>query len=152
MVTIESTIEFIRQAHQGQFDKAGAPYYLHPVAVMRRLAESEDDTIKIAALLHDVLEDTPYTKSDLLNLGYSRASVEIVELLTSSKTQPDYANKIRSIIASGNRGAILVKYVDMSENSDPKRLALLPHEIQQRLKAKYAGPLALLQEALTKII
>jgi len=147
MPTIESTIEFIKKAHEGQVDKAGKPYYLHSIAVLKRLPPHADDTIKMAALLHDVLEDTTYTRNDLLGMGYSGTCIEIVELLTSSPNQ-NYLEKIQSIIASANYNAMLVKFADLLENTDPGRMALLPVAIQGRLKEKYRKPLCLLFNAL----
>ena len=49
-------------AHQGQTDQAGLPYIFHPF----HLAEQMEDEISVcAALLHDVVEDTPITLEEL---------------------------------------------------------------------------------------
>ena len=58
------------------------------------------------------------------------------------------AEKIAALIASGNWDAIEVKYADMSENSDPQRLAKLPPELQQHFEMKYANPKEALRRAL----
>lgn len=60
MPSIDETIAFIRSAHVGQTDKAGAPYWRHPVSVMERLGADATEDEKLVALLHDVVEDTPY--------------------------------------------------------------------------------------------
>ena len=60
----EKTIEFIRRAHAGQVDKGGQPYHLHPMAVAELLPPESDEDEYLAALLHDVLEDTDVTESD----------------------------------------------------------------------------------------
>lgn len=54
------------QMHEGQLRKSGEPYLIHPVAVSKILAElGMDEQTIVAGLLHDVVEDTPYTKEDL---------------------------------------------------------------------------------------
>ena len=57
------------KAHEGQFRASGEPYIMHPLAVAEILAHLQIDHITlIAALLHDVVEDTDYTKEDIENL------------------------------------------------------------------------------------
>lgn len=57
------------KAHEGQFRASGEPYIMHPLAVAEILAHLQIDHITlIAALLHDVVEDTEYTKADIEKL------------------------------------------------------------------------------------
>lgn len=57
------------KAHEGQFRASGEPYIMHPLAVAEILAHLQIDHITlIAALLHDVVEDTEYTKEDIEKL------------------------------------------------------------------------------------
>ena len=57
------------KAHEGQFRASGEPYIMHPLAVAEILAYLQIDHITlIAALLHDVVEDTEYTKEDIEKL------------------------------------------------------------------------------------
>ena len=52
--------------HQGQLRKSGDPYFIHPVGVADIIAQLRLDTASVcAALLHDVIEDTPATSEDL---------------------------------------------------------------------------------------
>ena len=150
MPTIEETIAFIEKAHAGQTDRAGEAYYRHPVAVMRRLPPEADDEVRLAALLHDIIEDTPYTREHLSALGYSRRTLDAVEWVTQ---KPDdvrpYPEKIAALIAGGNRDALQVKLADMSENADPQRLARLDPESRAHFTRKYTAPLEALRAALS---
>lgn len=68
------------EAHQGQFRRDGRPYICHPEAVASRVAG--DPVVEAIAWLHDVLEDTSVTATDLSSSGLPREVVECVELLT----------------------------------------------------------------------
>lgn len=85
-MNIEVALSVALQAHKGQLDKGGAPYILHPLAVLNRV-ESMDE--KIVAVLHDVIEDTPVTLEQLQELGFSAEIVEAVRLLTKNESD-DY--------------------------------------------------------------
>ncbi|MBR0374828.1 MAG: bifunctional (p)ppGpp synthetase/guanosine-3',5'-bis(diphosphate) 3'-pyrophosphohydrolase [Mogibacterium sp.] len=65
---IAKAFEVANDLHQGQFRKSGEPYVIHPVAVAKILANfgMDNETI-VAGLLHDVVEDTPYTRDQLVN-------------------------------------------------------------------------------------
>ncbi|WP_028116405.1 bifunctional GTP diphosphokinase/guanosine-3',5'-bis pyrophosphate 3'-pyrophosphohydrolase [Ferrimonas senticii] len=68
-----------RDAHDGQMRSSGDPYITHPVAVARILGEMRlDHETLMAALLHDVIEDTPTTKADLATL-FGDTVAELVE-------------------------------------------------------------------------
>lgn len=53
---LEKAIELATRFHRGQRDKKGEAYILHP---LRMMLQSEDPLVQQAAILHDVLEDTP---------------------------------------------------------------------------------------------
>lgn len=147
--SLEETIAFITAAHAGQTDKGGQAYHLHPIAVMNRLPEGADLDLKLAALLHDVLEDTAFDRQHLAAMGYSKRTLDAVEAVTQIDGDPrSYAEKIDAIIASGNRDAIQLKLADMSENMDPDRLAALPSDKRAYFLAKYSGPFEALRRAL----
>ncbi|HET7403708.1 MAG TPA: HD domain-containing protein, partial [Usitatibacter sp.] len=64
---IERAYQVARQAHSGQYRQSGEPYITHPLAVAKLLAEWHlDPQALMAALLHDVVEDTATTKSEIL--------------------------------------------------------------------------------------
>lgn len=121
-VDLERTVNFIKQAHAGQTDMAGRPYYLHPVAVMNSLG-NVPCAVKHAALLHDVIEDTQITLDDLRRLGYAGEVVGMVRLLTRDPDTQTYAQYIDAILVSGNLGAMQVKYADAAHNNSPERRA-----------------------------
>ena len=63
---LERAYDVAEQAHRGVFRKSGDPYITHPLAVATILADLGMDTVTlVAALLHDTVEDTPYTLADL---------------------------------------------------------------------------------------
>ena len=68
-------------AHQGQTDKSGVPYIFHPIHLAEQM--QEEDTA-VCALLHDVVEDTPYTLADLADMGFPR---EVTDALGCSRTR-----------------------------------------------------------------
>ena len=63
---VERAYEVARLAHVGQMRKSGEEYITHPVAVSQILAElGLNDVTIIASLLHDTIEDTPYSLTQL---------------------------------------------------------------------------------------
>lgn len=143
--TVEQTIEFIKMAHAHQVDLGGKPYWLHPVSVMNRLGPHATHHEKLAALLHDVLEDTPWTAARLSERGYPVVVVNAVQLLTRPKDKgsPTYMDYIWLLARSRNRIAIRVKIADNEDNSDPERVAQLPPE--QRSEHDYIRSLQILR-------
>lgn len=64
--SIFSAYEFAREAHKDDIRLSGEPYISHPVAATQRLLSLSPDISTIqACLLHDVIEDTPYTYEDI---------------------------------------------------------------------------------------
>lgn len=135
--------------HGGQTDKAGAPYVDHLIRVQRHLLRLFPDATpeeRHAAWLHDVLEDTAVTGRDLLAFGYPS---EVVALI-SALSRPDigtYAEWIETL-ATGPRSAIRIKIADLTDNSDPARLAALPAPTATSLAKRYDAALTRLKAAL----
>ena len=126
-------------------DKEGEPYIGHLTRVSDHV---ENMNTKIAALLHDVVEDIPnFTFTDLEELGFNEEVIELVRLVTKDESLP-YHERITKIIASGNVEAIKLKYADMSDNADEERLSKLEYDVQERLRKKYSGELLRLREYL----
>ena len=129
---------------QDKKDKAGFPYINHLIRVSVKLDTEE---LRIAGLLHDVLEDTLITKDDLRELGFSNRVISIIEGVTN-KVGENYNDKIKIIIDNGDIDVIKLKYSDMSDNADKKRLAKLSIITRNRLINKYKDNLELLKKAL----
>lgn len=80
---IERAYRFAREAHKGVRRRSGEPYILHPISVAK-IVISElglGSTSICAALLHDVVEDTEYTKEDI-EAAFGKKIADIVEGLT----------------------------------------------------------------------
>ncbi len=131
MSTLERAIEIARKAHKGQVDKAGAPYIGHPLRVMERVPEEA----KMAAVLHDVLEDSSFTLGDLRAEGFPESVVEAVEALTK---RPGETYALFILRAASNDIARTVKLADLFDNCDLSRIPDPGPEDYERLK-KYQG-------------
>ena len=66
IIMIREAYAFSNESHQGQLRKSGEPYINHPLSVASILAEMKMDAVSIvAAILHDVVEDTTAGKEDI---------------------------------------------------------------------------------------
>lgn len=127
-------------AHAGQVDKAGMPYIGHVRRVASYVDPANSDAV-VAALLHDVIEDTGITAAELAERGIPQAAIDAIELLTRRDDQPsaDYYQRI-----SEHPTAREVKLADLADNTDPDRMATLTESDHARLTQKYAGAYAAL--------
>ena len=127
-----------RKAHEGQTDKAGAPYIEHPAHVASQV---EGDTAKAVAWLHDVVEDTPLTFDDLRAAGNDDDVIAALRLLTHDKRVPylDYVANLKH-----NELAHAVKLADLAHNSDLGRLPEVTQADRERAE-KYRRAIALLE-------
>ena len=99
------------KAHDGQYDKSGEPYILHPIGVSE-LLKSEDE--KILAILHDIVEDTDFTLDDVESWGFGHLT-EALDCLTGRRDEGEtYKDFISRILT--NRLAIKVKIADLKHN------------------------------------
>ena len=122
----ELAFEIAKTAHAGQTDKAGLDYILHPLQVA---AEVTTDEEKAVALLHDIIEDTDVTASELLAKGLPDNVVEAVEALTKKHNQ-NYAAYLAGV--KKNRLATAVKLADLKHNSDLSRLEKITQKDRER--------------------
>ena len=124
---LERAIALAVEAHEGQRDKAGMPYMLHPLRMMLRMVMPEE---KIVAVLHDVVEDTPWTLDTLRDQGFSEVIIEAVDGLTR-RVEESYDMFIAR--AARNPLARRVKLADLEDNLDLRRLASLTADDLERL-------------------
>lgn len=120
---LRAAFEFAREAHSPQKRKSGEPYIIHPVSVARIVAEELElgaDPV-IAAFLHDVVEDTPYTIEDIRE-RFGDEVAFLVGVLTKKKQDKYVHSKqvdnFRQILASMQYDvrALLIKLADRLHN------------------------------------
>jgi (p)ppGpp synthase/HD superfamily hydrolase len=120
MPSVERAIAIAAEAHAGQVDKAGAPYILHPLRVM--LAQTSAEA-RMAAVLHDVVEDCPgWTLDRLRGEGFSDLVLEAIAAVTK---RPEERDDYEAFIRRAARHPIgrLVKRADLRDNLDLSRIA-----------------------------
>lgn len=160
--TLADVIALAEFAHRNQVDKAGLPYIEHPRRVMQSVQmQGALPYVQMAAIGHDMTEDTAFTCDMLLALGVPEGAVAIIRLLDRDASEAEFnamnVGRDRSsdgkyFIALGpdakdefyysqirqNPGAVMVKLADINDNLQEWRLSYLPEATQQRLREKYA--------------
>ena len=128
MATLERAIEIAAKAHSGQIDKAGQPYVLHPLRLMLAVNTPQE---RMAAVLHDVVEDTTVTLSELAQEGFPPEVVAAVKSLTKlpGESRIEAAHR-----AAANPVARAVKLADVTDNMDLSRIANPTEKDFARLK------------------
>lgn len=126
------------EKHKDQTDKCGIPYPFHPFHVAEQMVDEETT---IAALLHDVVEDTDTTFEDLLEYGFSEEIIEALKLLTHADDVPylEYVANVKQ-----NPIAKAVKIADLTHNSDLTRLNTITQKDLDRAE-KYRRALEILK-------
>ena len=125
---LELALSLAKKAHRGQFDKAGVDYIEHPIYIASQVC-TEDE--KAVALLHDVIEDSPFTAEELLQAGLPETVVTAVQVLTKKKGQ-DYQTYLENV--KSNSLARFVKLADLKHNSDLSRLSSVTDKDLERLE------------------
>ncbi|MDZ5603915.1 GTP pyrophosphokinase [Pseudomonas sp. RP23018S] len=116
MSTLEKAIVIAAIAHDGQVDKGGSAYILHPLRVMKRMSTAEE---RIVAVLHDVIEDTSLSLSDLARAGFNLKILAALLALSRRAGEPyeDFVVRLGS-----DPLARAVKLADLADNSDLTRI------------------------------
>lgn len=135
---IERAVAIALEAHAGQVDKAGAPYILHPLRLMTQMQTEEE---QLAAVLHDVVEDSDFTFETLQAAGIPEEVIETLKLLTHQETD-SYEAYVRKI--KPHPVARKVKLADLTDNM---RLDRIPHPTEKDIARlqKYTQAIQLLE-------
>ena len=121
---ISRAYDFAKESHEGQYRRSGEPYIIHPLAVAKILAGLHmDHETLMAALLHDVIEDTHVTKDELAE-QFGETVAELVDGV-SKLTQIEFKSKAEAqaqnfqkmtLAMSNDIRVILVKLADRLHN------------------------------------
>lgn len=122
MSTLERAVAIAAEAHAGQADKAGAPYLLHTLRVMLQLETAEE---RMAGVLHDVVEDSPWTLDQLRAEGFSPQVLDAVDAVTRQEVE-----SYEDFVLRAGRHPIgrRVKIADLRDNLD---LSRIPHPTER---------------------
>lgn len=140
-VMLEKMLRLAANAHAGQFDLEGQPYFLHCMRVLVYLS-SDDEELQCIAVGHDLLEDTKITVEDLEREFTSRV-VSGIDRLTKWPGQSYEGYKI-AVLSSVD--AMLVKKADLTDNSDLRRLKGIRPKDLERTARYYAFFLEIVAE------
>lgn len=139
MSDLDTAIKFAVDAHEGQTDKAGQPYILHPLRVM--LAQ-DNELARIVGVLHDIVEDSAVGHGDILAIFGEEVHAAVFAI--SRQGGEDYFDFVRRAIS--NPIARQVKIADLRDNMDVSRA--LPDDEKNRARLeKYRKAMAIIEEA-----
>ena len=125
---IKKAINIAFKAHEGQYDKGGYPYIMHPLHLAEEMT-TEDEVI--IALLHDVLEDSEISLDFIKEQGFSEDVTNALVSLTRRKDE-EYSEYIKRIKNTGGI-ALSVKKADLRHNMALERLENLTEKDKERL-------------------
>jgi (p)ppGpp synthase/HD superfamily hydrolase len=129
MNLLARAIAIAAEAHVAQIDKAGVPYVLHPLRMMAQMSSDEE---RMTAVLHDVVEDSPWTFDQLIGEGIPEAVVSALRCVTKIGEDEDYTAFIHR--AAANPIARRVKLADLADNMNMLRIDVLSDKDVVRLR------------------
>ncbi|MDO5096839.1 MAG: hypothetical protein Q4D65_09770 [Peptostreptococcaceae bacterium] len=140
---LENAKFLIKEAHKDQKDKAGEEYTKHLETVAKSVrSKYEDKEYEICALLHDILEDTDVTVTELRKIGFTERIINTIKVLTKKKRE-DYMEYIQRV--KKDHIARAIKKEDLKHNMDISRIEN-PSESDIKRVEKYKKVLKLLEE------
>ena len=137
----KAALRLAYKAHLGQVDKCGIPYVFHPVHLAEQMTSEE--TI-LAALLHDVIEDTEYDTLEkvLEEVDLPESVCKALLLLTHDESVP-YMDYVRAL--KDDPIARAVKLADLKHNMDLSRIDEVKERDLKRVE-RYKEALRILEE------
>ncbi|MDG1939141.1 MAG: bifunctional (p)ppGpp synthetase/guanosine-3',5'-bis(diphosphate) 3'-pyrophosphohydrolase [Paracoccaceae bacterium] len=121
---LRRAFDYAKKMHKGQLRRSGEPYFTHPFAVAMQLAEQHmDDATLTTALLHDTIEDTKSTYSDI-KINFSEEIAELVDGVTKltnlelGSVESAQAENFRKLLLAMSKDlrVLLVKLADRLHN------------------------------------
>ena len=138
---LEKAIDLAVEAHRGSEDPPGEPYIVHPMRVLLSMSQADDahqqERLRCVAILHDTLERSTLTASDLKAAGMPKSVVRAVQLLTHD-ADTSYVNYVVKL--KPNALARTVKIADLLDNADLRRVTYRPGKGKDRKRViRYAA-------------
>ena len=127
------------RTHKDQAEKSDLPYIFHPFHLTVQMT---DEVSACAALMHDVVEDSPLLFDDLVSQDFPVTIINVLKLLTHDSNAP-YTDYVQSVKDSGNQTAIDVKLTDPHHNSDTSRFDSIDYKAVARIN-KYKDAIEIL--------
>ena len=137
MDDLDKAIKLACNAHAGQLDKAGKPYILHPLRLMLKFQNKQE---QVVAVLHDTIEDSDMILEDLASFGFSELIIDALDCLSKRKNE-EYEDFIKRIVP--NELARKIKIEDIKDNLDLTRIESINSEDLKRV-LKYHNSLRIL--------
>ena len=130
MSDLAKAIEVAVSAHSGQTRLDESPYILHPLRLMFQV---EGELLQMAAVLHDVVEDTGWTLEGLRKEGFDELLIEALDCLTrrDGESYKEFIDRL-----APNPVARAVKIADLEDNMNLKQLERVT-ETDLKRTAKY---------------
>lgn len=127
---LQNALEIATMAHKNVIRRNGDPYIFHVLRVANNALFVRTKTQKVAAILHDVIEDTSFDAKFLKEKGISEDVLEILSYLTHDKENVSYKDYIDKICT--NLDAMLVKLADLTDNLDQGTLPVISEKDRER--------------------
>jgi (p)ppGpp synthase/HD superfamily hydrolase len=139
---LDKAIQIATQAHSGRKDKGGAPYILHCLRLLTKMVTEKE---MIAAVLHDVVEDSDWDFDDLRKEGFSGEIVDALDHLTKRESEENHYEVFIQRV-SENPMARKIKVADLEDNMNVTRLAEVTEKDLARINKYYRAWITLREE------